>query len=116
MNYWLHRISHHAEVSYPLIERGILSVGWSELSSDKFFADCSDIDNFNGHLEEVGWGLPRNRYSLWRFISEMDKDDYVLVPSWGTFSIYKIIDDQAYNIEKFGALMIGALKKNCRSS
>lgn len=33
---------------------------------------------------------PRNRYSLWRFVAEMQIGDWVLVPSWGVFSIYRI--------------------------
>jgi len=36
MSYWLHRISHHAEVSHPLLERGYLSIGWSDFSKPDF--------------------------------------------------------------------------------
>ena len=28
-NYWLHRISHEREVSYDLLEKGYLTIGWS---------------------------------------------------------------------------------------
>ena len=37
MNYWLHRISHCAEASWPLLEKGILTIGFSELSNNAFF-------------------------------------------------------------------------------
>ena len=33
MNYYLHRISHHDELAYPLLERGILSIGWSDFAT-----------------------------------------------------------------------------------
>ena len=36
MTYYLHRISHHAELAYPLLERGILSVGWSDFATREF--------------------------------------------------------------------------------
>lgn len=29
-NYWIHRISHIAEISYPLLDVGYLSYGWSD--------------------------------------------------------------------------------------
>jgi restriction endonuclease Mrr len=101
MNYWLHRISHHAEVSYPLIEKGILSVGWSELSDENFLDQCAgNWENLDKAYKARGWDLSRSRYSLMRFIFDMRKDDFVLVPSWGKFSIYKILDDKAFSIEK----------------
>ena len=30
MNYWLHRISHMQAVSYPLLEKGYLSIGFKD--------------------------------------------------------------------------------------
>jgi predicted Mrr-cat superfamily restriction endonuclease len=99
MNYWLHRISHHAEVSYPLLEKGYLSIGWSDFSTPEFIAEvCSENGwlNFEKHFEE--WGYPRNRYNLWRFIVEMKKGDWVVVPSWGTFSVFEIEDDIVLSI------------------
>ena len=36
MKYYLHRISHHAELAYPLLERGILSIGWSDFATREF--------------------------------------------------------------------------------
>jgi predicted Mrr-cat superfamily restriction endonuclease len=39
--------------------------------------------------EKEGY-CPRQRYNLWRFLAEMSKGDYVIVPSWGTFSVYEL--------------------------
>jgi len=34
--YWLHRISWCGTVSFPLLKKGYLSIGWSELSTYNF--------------------------------------------------------------------------------
>ncbi len=111
MNYWLHRISYHSELSYPLLKaRNLLSTGWSDFSEKDFVEKCSNNwENFEKSFDE-NWGKrPRRRYDLWRFISEMKKGDYVLVPSWGTFSIYELTNDKAQCIEE---LDITNLKDN----
>lgn len=33
MKVFLHRISHHAEISYPLLDRNILTIGWCDFNS-----------------------------------------------------------------------------------
>jgi hypothetical protein len=35
MKYWMHRIANHEEISYPLLNRGCLSIGWSEIAAEK---------------------------------------------------------------------------------
>ena len=95
MKYWLHRISHHAELSYPLLEKGFLSIGWADCATSDF---CSRYkngwDSFEYLIEDTYKAKPRNRYGLWRFLVEMKQGDYVIVPSWGTFSIYEFTDDK----------------------
>lgn len=96
MNYWLHRISHFARVSYPLINAGYLSIGFSDFSKDDFLENAfnGNEQHFNNTFQ-TKWGyLPRNRWTLWRFLNEMKRDDIVLVPSWGTFSVYRIIGEK----------------------
>ncbi len=95
--YWLHRISHHYEVSYPLLDMGFLSIGFSD-----FLYNADFLEIMRGHTEgkwekfeqenRLLWGdkLYRTRYNLWRFLCEFSVGDYVVVPSWGTFSVYKI--------------------------
>ena len=98
MKSWLHRISHHAEVAYPLLDKGFLSIGFSDFSNNSFVSAVCD-ENGGQRFEEFFdefWGVrPRTRYNLWRFITQMKKGDIVVVPSWGTFSVYKILEDMA---------------------
>jgi len=102
MNYWLHRNLHHAEVAHPLLEKGYLSIGWSDFGIMPDFIEKSCKENGGIYFDESfqnEWGfIPRNRYNLWRFIIEMRKGDWVLVPDWGTFSIFEIEDDNPLSI------------------
>ena len=97
MNYWLHRISHLTSVSYPLLENGYLSIGFSDFCEDDFLENVSEQDwEFLENQFNDMWGnRPKIRYNLWRFLAEMDKGDWVVVPSWGTFSIYELVDRYA---------------------
>ncbi len=105
-NYWLHRISYHAEVSYPLLDNNFLTIGFSD------FADQSILDKIQAgtkwetrwnqleiSFDEMWGSRPRTRHNLWRFI-EMKKDDLVVIPSWGTFSVYKIVAEKPAPIGK----------------
>jgi predicted Mrr-cat superfamily restriction endonuclease len=98
MNYWLHRVSHLEHVSYPLLDNGYLSIGFSDFSDKKFLEKVSeeDWDFFEKQFDEIWETRPRGRYSLWRFIAEMRKNDIVIVPNWWqSFSVYKIEDNYA---------------------
>ena len=96
MNVWLHRISHHAELSYPLLERGYLSIGFSGFSNEEFIRRTQESwDSFENAFEEVWKGRPRTRYNLWRFVAEMEEGDWVVVPSWREFSVYEITGEAA---------------------
>ena len=103
-NIWLHRISHHAEVSYPLLKKGYLSIGWAYLGNTTEFVNeiCSENDwqtfEDNYFAEE---GYPRNRHSLWRFIVKMKKGDRVVIPIRdGMFSVFEIEEDKALSISE----------------
>ncbi len=100
-NYWMHRITHHCEVSHPLTERGLLSIGWSGLSTpeniEKITADNNGIHKV---YEENKWEPKRSRYSLRRFVREMKKGDRVIVPHWENCSIYEILEDAPLSIEQ----------------
>ena len=103
-NYWLHRISHHAEVSHPLLKRNILSIGFSDFSTKEYIEKCTgNWDNFEERFDQEWGSRPRSRHSLWRFLSEMKKGDWVIVPgfpSWGKFSIYEIKTDNCLSAEE----------------
>ncbi len=95
MNYWLHRISHLAEISYPLLEKGYLTIGFSDFSNPEMIQKALENDwaFFNNSFQN-GWGnIPRVRYGLWNFL-HFKKGDYIIVPSWGTFYVCEIIDER----------------------
>ncbi len=100
MRYWLHRISHHAEISYPLINKNILSIGFSNFANQDFIDKVLEKDTWQerwGVLNnevKLQWGsTPRTRHNLWRFIEGFKKGDKILVPSSGVFSIYELESD-----------------------
>ena len=96
MKYWLHRIGYLQNVSYPLLEKGYLSIGFADFCYEDFFVNVAENQDWE-YMENAfneNWGfVPRIRYNLWRFLAEMSKGDYIVVPSWGTFSIYELCDN-----------------------
>ncbi len=115
MNYWLHRISHHAEVSYPLLEKKILTIGFSDFANQEFInnilgAGDSWEEKWNQFTKELSntWAeKARTRHNLWRFIESFKKNDWIVIPSWGTFYIYEIISEKP---EPIGNIDISELK------
>jgi hypothetical protein len=101
MNYWLHRISHHAHLAHPLLfKHNILTIGFSEFSSQNFIDDVLEPDDHMERLSVVDkyiasvWGRPqdhRTRYNIWRFIEGFREGDMVVVPTQGKFSVFKLI-------------------------
>jgi predicted Mrr-cat superfamily restriction endonuclease len=102
---WLHRISHHAEASHPLIKNGFLTIGYSDFCNPEFLERTQAGDR--GYFEKAFAEMwpdnphPRRRVNLWHFIVDVQVGDWVLVPSWGVFSVFRIESE---------ALLIGALE------
>ena len=94
MKYYLHRISHHKELSDPLLKRGILSIGFSDFVTDEFVRDhqAKDWQDVPSAIEKK-WGKFRPRFSLQRFL-QMNKGDRVVVPDWGAFHVYEVDSDE----------------------
>ncbi|MGI0108288.1 restriction endonuclease [Salinimicrobium sp. WS361] len=94
-NYWLHRISHTAELSYPLLDKGYLTIGFSDFTCKEFIDKVikDDWNYFNEQFQEMWGKVPRTRHNLWRFL-HFKKGDIVIVPSWGTFFVCEIVDDR----------------------
>ena len=94
MTYYLHRISHHKELSHRLLERGILSIGFSDFATHEFVRghqvkEWLDVPS----AIEKEWGKFRPRFSLQRFL-QMNQGDRIVVPSWGTFHVYDVAADK----------------------
>ena len=96
-NYWIHRISHCWEISYPLLDEGYLSIGFSDfLRNESFLETMKDENNgsrwtiFEEENMKIWNGKYRTRYNLWRFLCEFRIGDYVLVPKGSVFDVYEI--------------------------
>lgn len=103
-NYFMHRIkggNNALSKSHELLEKGYLSIGWSDFSQTEFVKKVQDsgIKAITDKYISEGWTLKRNRWSLWRFIKEMKDGDFVLVPGFPIYSdvsIYKVIGNEVY--------------------
>jgi restriction endonuclease Mrr len=95
MNYWLHRISHKAELSYPLLDRGFLTIGYADFTSNETIDRvlANDWNYVNEQCQKMWGHIPRSRHNLWKFL-HFKKGDIVIVPSSGTFSVCEIIDER----------------------
>ncbi len=94
MKCYLHRISYEREVSYPLLDNGLLSIGWSDFSNREFI-DKTRLEGipYLDKCFQKEWNYkPKNRYCLYRFIAEMDKGDIVIVPKYQSFDVYEILE------------------------
>jgi len=104
LNYWLHRIKggdYALPIAYPLLyEHNYLSIGWSYLLEDMDSEDLVQLTKSDAGFEKAfrsqnsNESPARTRWNLYRFLYEMQDGDFVLVPSWGEFSIYKIKGNQ----------------------
>ena len=105
MKYWLHRITggdNALAFAHPLLfTHHFLSIGWSDFSSDAFVMQVQTEGEtaIGSAMQAEGWGLPKNRWNLWRFIHEMKKGDIVLVPTSHEFSLFEIEDDVVFSNE-----------------
>ena len=103
MKYWLHRITggdNALGFANPLLfTHHFLSIGWSNFSSDAFVRQVQTEGEtaIESAMQAEGWGLPKNRWNLWRFIMKMKKGDIVLVPTSQEFSLFEIEDDVIYS-------------------
>ena len=95
MKYYMHRISHHCEWSYPLLEnQGLLSIGWADFGARPNFVSEHQGDWSKAPKTiENEWGKIRSRYCLQRFL-EMKPGDQVVIPTWGAFHVYEVCDHE----------------------
>ena len=92
--YYLHRISHEGNVSYSLIKKGYLTLGWSAFSSTNILDAAREkgYPNFDIITEQFGENHNRSRWNMWYF-AQMKAGDTVVVPLYsGLFSVYEVCD------------------------
>ena len=108
-----HRISWQQPVSEPLLDRGILTIGFSCVSHLDFLTKATLVAQTVYDLDDDvrrGCGsLLRERHSLWRFL-HMPHGARVLVPGSGAFSIYRIADDGPSLIRQLAAVDLDGLE------
>ena len=110
--YYLHRISHEGNVSYSLLEKGILTLGWSKFSCTNILQAAREPDykRFNPIAESLGEGKNRSRWCMWYF-ARMEKGDKVIVPLYGgLFSVYEVdeIANSIFELEQEELEICGA--------
>lgn len=103
-HYWMHRCTcgtNAWQFTHELLKKHeFISIGWSDFSTKEYQSRLTDgWESFERVFLDAGWGLPRNRYNLWRFLNEMHTGDYVVVPLPGRFDVYRIADEEVYNNE-----------------
>lgn len=109
-HYWLHRIT-GGENARPIAERLLennhyLSIGWADLSYDDLIKDVKNEkwEEVRTWFEDEGYSLAYSAWCLIRFIKDMKPGDYVVVPSWGVFSVYEIVDNEVLSNESADSL------------
>lgn len=107
-HYWIHRISHHAEVSYPMLDQGYLTIGWSSLSQTDVLDVISHgrdayrkfMDALSKEKEDPIFSS-KSRWGLWYF-ANMAEGDIIVVPMFNKeFGIYEVVN-KARPIFKLG--------------
>jgi len=98
MDYWLHRVfAQEPELSVPLLERGILTIGFNEVAQQSTI-DAANFDALKVILKNhYGWTdvkLGVNAGVLWRFLHEFKIGDFVVVPTVkaAAFGIFEILE------------------------
>ena len=102
-NYWLSRIAWEGRITYALLEKGYLPIGFADFSTPDFIAAVrgeNGEEALNKEMRGNGDALPRNRWFLYHFIAEMQAGDYVLVPKPSVFDVYRIENDEVLSIEE----------------
>ena len=89
--YWLHRISYEWEVSYSLLEKGYLTLGWSAYKRTNIL-NSKDKREFEITYESLNNKKFRSRWDMWKF-AHFNSNDIVVVPLFNRkFSIYRIVE------------------------
>lgn len=93
-NYWLHRCENHENGLKILDQEKRLTIGFAGCANEPEMV--SAIQQKKGNLfdqlyeEAYGGEIWRSRWNLWRFACEMTKEDIVVVPRSGGFSICQL--------------------------
>lgn len=100
--YWLHRISASYDVSYSLLMKGYITLGWSLFADTDILKAARETTTkrFEIICEDKGCSKTRARWSMWYF-AQFSEGDIIVVPTArGKFSICRIIE-QAKSISSF---------------
>lgn len=91
--YWLHRISRESEVSYTLLDKGYLTLGWSDFAfSSPDIINAKDVKEFEKAYESLNIEKCRARWDMWKF-AHFNCGDIVVVPlNCGLFSVCRILE------------------------
>ena len=90
--YWLHRISYNWEVSYALLKKGYLTLGWSSYAQtgilDAARKNEADLESvYKSKRDDKN----KSRWFMW-YLAHYQVGDIVVVPRDGLFSICRVIE------------------------
>jgi hypothetical protein len=96
MKYFLTRMfKHEPELSWPLSKEGFVSIGFGDFIRDSSTIESIRNDPSLQNLKKIAnlrWGKsPKTLSNLARFLT-IQKDDFVIVPSWGSFYYAKVLE------------------------
>lgn len=92
--YWLHRVSHEWEVSYPLLSMGYLSIGWSRFAQTDVLVRIrrEGIAGFHAFMAQQQ-ETSRSRWNLWNFAS-FQRGDTIVVPLYDKeFAVFRVVKE-----------------------
>ena len=88
-HYWLHRVSHEGGLDI-LKNKSILTIGFSAVAASKDAVDAMGEGKYKefckAYTDVYKGDIERIKNNLWRFVVEMKKGDFVVVPCpWGFY-------------------------------
>lgn len=86
-----------------------MSYGFSDFEKDGFIEGVRGENGWHFIEEQfmTEWGeLSRGRYQLWNFVKEMKAGDWIIVPTYGAFSICELLDDEPIMIKDIRDVVI----------
>lgn len=122
-SFWMHRITcgnNATDYAGKLLngssnrKEHYITIGWCDFSVDDYVKTIQQggTRSLDKLMIEENYGLVRNRFDLKRFVAEMKKDDIVIVPQDGAFTVCRIADDTVLTNESIDKGILSSISNN----